>query len=55
MVALIDTLAAFASNLNLDKAPFGPIGELYAKAASMGYGGRNVTAVYEALNPRSSA
>jgi 3-hydroxyisobutyrate dehydrogenase len=55
MVALIDTLTAFASNLKLDDAPLGAMGELYAKAASLGYGDRNVTAVYEALNPRSSA
>lgn len=53
MILSVDQAIGFAARLGLDPTVMRAIRDVYAKAASMGLGGRDVSAVYEAVNPRS--
>lgn len=53
MLLSIDQAIAYAVRLGLDPTVMRAIRDVYAKAAAMGLGGRDVSAVYEAVNPRS--
>ena len=52
MILSIDTAIAFASNLKIDTGVMSAIRAVYARASAMGYGPRDITALYEAVNPR---
>lgn len=51
MILSVDQAVDFAERLGFDTAVMRAIRDVYAKAASMGLGGRDVSAVYEAVNP----
>ena len=53
MILSMDQAIAFATRLNIDTAVMSAIRDVYAKAASMGLGSRDVAAAYEAVNPRN--
>jgi 3-hydroxyisobutyrate dehydrogenase-like beta-hydroxyacid dehydrogenase len=53
MILGMDQAIGFAATLGIDTAVMRSIREVYAKAAEMGLGGRDVAAVYEAVNPRA--
>lgn len=52
MVLSIDQAIGFAKGLGIDTTLMQGVRETYARAAAMGYGGRDITAVYEVINPR---
>lgn len=52
MILSIDQAISFAGKLNIDTAVMSAVRDVYARAASMGYGARDITALYEAVNPR---
>lgn len=52
MILSIDQAIAFAARLKIDTGVMSAIRDVYAKAASMGLGSRDITAMYEAVNPR---
>ncbi len=51
MILSVDQAVDFAERLGLETAVMRAIRDVYAKAASMGLGGHDVSAVYEAVNP----
>jgi 3-hydroxyisobutyrate dehydrogenase-like beta-hydroxyacid dehydrogenase len=53
MVAALDHVIAFADRLKIDTSVMKPIRDLYAKASTLGFGSRDVAALYEAIIPRS--
>jgi 3-hydroxyisobutyrate dehydrogenase-like beta-hydroxyacid dehydrogenase len=53
MILSIDQAVAFAARLGLCTDVMSAIRGVYARAASMGLGPRDVAAVYEAVNPRN--
>jgi len=53
MILSIDQVVAFARGLQLDTRVLEAVREMYAKAAAKGYGAHDITALYEALNPRA--
>ena len=53
MILSMDQAMAFAGRLGIDTAVMRAIRDVYAMAASMGFGGRDVSAVYEAVNPQA--
>ena len=52
MISTIDQAAEFAMALKMDTTAMTAIRQIYARAASMGYGTRDITSVYEAIYPR---
>lgn len=50
MVAALDQVLPFAHNLKIDTSVIQTVRELYAKASRMGFGNRDITALYEAIN-----
>ncbi len=52
MILSMDQALNFAERLGFDTAVMRAIRDVYAKASSMGLGGRDVSAVYEAVNPK---
>ncbi|MGC4251349.1 MAG: NAD(P)-binding domain-containing protein [Sphingobium sp.] len=52
MAATIEAGMAIAAGMGLDPNALGGILQLYQKASAMGLGDRDVTAVYEVVNPR---
>jgi 3-hydroxyisobutyrate dehydrogenase-like beta-hydroxyacid dehydrogenase len=52
MILSIDQAIGFPSRLGLDPTVMRAIRDVYAEAASMGPGGRDVSAVYEAVDPK---
>lgn len=52
MVLTIDQAIAFAARLNIDTTVMKAVRDVYAKASAMGYGASDITALYEAVNPR---
>ena len=53
MVAALEQAIAFADRLKIDTSVMKPIRDLYAKASKLGFGSRDVAALYEAIIPRS--
>ena len=53
MVLSIDQVMSFAAKLDIDTQVMKAVRDVYVKASSMGYGSRDITALYEAVNPRS--
>ena len=51
MILSMDQAMGFADRLGLDTGVMRAIRGVYARASSMGLGGRDVSAVYEAVNP----
>lgn len=52
MILSIDQAISFAARLGIDTGVMSAIRAVYAKAAAMGFGSRDITALYEAVNPR---
>lgn len=52
MILSIDQAISFAARLNIDTGVMSAIRTVYAKAAATGLGSRDITALYEAVNPR---
>ena len=52
MVMSIDQAIAYAARLHIDTRVMSAVRDVYAAASSLGYGAHDVTAVYEAVNPR---
>jgi 3-hydroxyisobutyrate dehydrogenase-like beta-hydroxyacid dehydrogenase len=53
MITTLDQINTFAANLGIDISVMNGVRELYAKAAKLGFGGQNVTALYEAIVARA--
>jgi 3-hydroxyisobutyrate dehydrogenase-like beta-hydroxyacid dehydrogenase len=52
MIYSVDQAIAFAARLGIDPGVMRAVRGVYAKAAELGLGSRDVAAVYEAVNPR---
>jgi 3-hydroxyisobutyrate dehydrogenase-like beta-hydroxyacid dehydrogenase len=52
MVLSIDQAIVFAARLKIDTTVMKAVRDVYARTSAMGYGGFDITAIYEAVNPR---
>jgi len=52
MVTINDEMIEFAESLSIDASALRAVRQLYAKASRLGFGSKDITALYEALNPR---
>jgi 3-hydroxyisobutyrate dehydrogenase-like beta-hydroxyacid dehydrogenase len=52
MIVSIDNAMRFAAGLGIDTSVMRAIRDVYIKASEIGYGKQDVTALYEAINPR---
>jgi 3-hydroxyisobutyrate dehydrogenase-like beta-hydroxyacid dehydrogenase len=52
MIISIDNAMRFATSLGIETSVMRAIRDVYIKASEIGYGKQDVTALYEAINPR---
>ncbi len=53
MVAVCDEMITFSTKIGIDPCAIRGVREMYAKTSRLGFGSKDITALYEALNPRS--
>jgi len=53
MIAVCDELIGFSEKIGIDPCAIEGVREMYAKASRLGFGSQDITALYEALNPRN--